>query len=188
MEVKRYKMIRKRRREARTDYNKRIALLKGGIPRVVIRKSNRCIVAQIVSFTPTGDKVLTGAHSRELIKYEWQPRSNIPTAYLTGMLLAKKAKQLKLDRLVLDMGLYKPVKSNVIFAAAKGAADNGLKLSHGIEFDEKRLSGAHIAEYANMLKKDQAMFSRQFSGYEKSKFDASKINENFEKAKAKLKE
>ena len=183
-----YRMIRKRRRMAVTDYRKRVALLLGGMPRVVIRKSNRNITMQIISFQPTGDKVAVGINSSELKKYEWAPRSNTPTAYLTGLALAQKAKKLNLEEAVVDIGIYKPGKASVIFAAAKGAADGGLKVRNNIEFDEKRIRGMHIADYAKLIKPDKERYSRQFSGYSEVKFNVEGMEALFENAKKKIME
>jgi ribosomal protein L18 len=36
-----YRMVRRRRRTAETDYLKRVKELKGGVARLVVRKSNR---------------------------------------------------------------------------------------------------------------------------------------------------
>ncbi|MFI5412700.1 MAG: 50S ribosomal protein L18 [Candidatus Micrarchaeales archaeon] len=181
-----YRMIKKRRRTALTDYSKRVALLMGNMPRVVIRKSNRSITLQIVNFEPAGDKVVATANSKELMKFNWAPRSNIPTAYLTGLLLASKAKKLNLNEIVVDIGLSKPQKSSVMFAAAKGVADGGLKVLNSIEFDEKRLKGSHISEYAKLIKSDAETYKRQFSGYTEQKFEVEKLSENFESAKKKI--
>lgn len=182
-----YRMIKKRRRQALTDYRKRIALLQGGMPRMVVRKSNRGIMAQIINFEPTGDKVMASVNSSQLRQFGWEPRSNTPTSYLTGLMLARVAKKANITQgLVLDNGLYKPGKASVIFAAAKGAADGGLKLAQNIEFDTKRLSGEHIAGYANAIKGDSAKYTKQFSGYGEKNFDVSKINALFEAAKKKI--
>lgn len=175
--------IKKRRSQALTDYRKRVALLTGGRPRVVVRKSNRSVLVQIIDFHPEGDKVLTSATSNLLRKFGWEPRGNIPTAYLTGFAAARIAqtKNLKLDSLVLDIGLSKPQKSSVVFAAAKGAVDGGLKIASNIEFDANRLNGAHIANYAKSQK-------GKFTGYAEKKFDPERMVESFEAAKKKLME
>lgn len=180
-----YKAIKKRRRLALTDYSKRIAMLKSDLPRMVVRRSNRGILAQVVVFQPEGDRVLTSVSSKMLGKFDWQPRSNTPTAYLTGLMLAKRAKKLEIKELVLDIGLSKPGRSAVAFAAAKGAADGGLPVLNGITIDEKRLRGGHIADYAKSIKgKPEAV--RQFSGYAEQKVDPEKIGEMFENAKKKI--
>jgi large subunit ribosomal protein L18 len=176
----RFRMIKNRRRSSVTDYKRRIALLKSRLNRVVVRKSNRSIRMQIVEYTEKGDRILASAGSGELAAMQWQPRANIPTAYLTGMLLAKKAKGMATQEMVLDTGLYKPIKSSVVFAAAKGAIDGGLKIANNIEFDEKRLSGQHISEYAKAAGKDK------FSGYRKANFDAQRMKEIFEELKKKI--
>jgi large subunit ribosomal protein L18 len=173
-------MIRKRRRDSTTDYRSRVAMLKGGLPRVVVRKSNRSIKMQVVEYAEKGDRILASADSRELIAMKWQPRANIPTAYLTGLLLAKKARGIKAEGMVLDTGLYKPIKSSVVFAAAKGAIDGGLKLANSIEFDEKRLAGQHIQDYAKGEGKDA------FTAYKKESFDAQRITEIFESVKKQI--
>lgn len=170
-----YRMIRKRRRSSVTNYRKRISSLKGGMLRVVIRRSNKAIAMQVIEYHGEGDRIIASANSKELKGKGWEPRCNIPTAYLTGMLLASKLKDKKLDY-VLDIGLYRPVKGSVIFAAAKGFKDNGANLHESIDFDNARLSGAHIAAYAN---KDGA----KFTGYAKSGFDAKGIDKKFGEVK-----
>lgn len=176
-------MIRHRRRTASTNYRKRIASLKGGLKRLVVRKSNKAVTVQAIEYEASGDRVIASANSRELRAIGWEPRCNIPTAYLTGMLLAKK---LNNDRseFVLDIGLYRPVSGSVIFAAAKGFKDNGAGLRSSIEFDEKRLSGAHIAAHAGSLSNED--YKSRFSSYAKSGFDAKGISEKFESVKKSL--
>lgn len=168
-----YRMIRRRRRTSDTDYKRRVELLKGGMPRLVVRKSNRAIKLQVVEYSGESDHIIASANSSELRAMGWEPKSNIPTAYLTGLLISKKygAKPA-----VLDSGLYKPIKGAVIFAAAKGAQDGGMKLIANIEFDENRLSGAHIASYAKENPK-------AYSAYAKAKFDVREIKSKFESTK-----
>lgn len=169
-------MIRKRRRSAETDYTKRVKQLKGGMPRLVVRRSNRAIIMQIIEYSENGDKILASVTSRELRKLGWEPRSNLPTAYLTGLLLAKKWSK---SDVALDIGLYKPVKGSIIFAAAKGAQDGGVKVRGEIEIDEARLSGAHIENYAKEHKE-------KFSDYAKANFDAASMKSRFEAMKSSI--
>ncbi len=140
-------MIRRRRREGRTNYAKRIKLLKGNMPRLVVRKTNRRIIMQICNYDEKGDRTIAMADSNELKQYGWDAKVNTPTAYLTGMLMATKAKGLSIDECILDTGLNKPLKSSVVFAAAYGAKENGLNVRANIEFDEKRIRGEHIDSY-----------------------------------------
>jgi large subunit ribosomal protein L18 len=175
------RFLRSRRREAITNYKKRVAMLKSGIPRVVVRKSNRQITAQLIGYKENGDIVLASANSKELKGMGWEPRSNMPTAYLTGMLLAKKAKKLAEKGCTLDIGLARPVKNSVVFAAAKGSQDGGLSIRFNAEIDANRIKGAHIARYAAM--KHQA---QQFTHYAKAGFDVAKIGDTFETVKKKI--
>lgn len=172
-----YRMIRHRRIGSKTNYRKRIALLKGGMLRVVVRRSNKSITMQVIEYDGKGDKIVAYANSRELKGKGWEPRCNIPTAYLTGMLLASKLKD-KASDFVLDLGLYRPVKGSVIFAAAKGFKDNGANLHEKIEFDSARLSGKHISGYAN-----SADEKSKFTGYAKSGFDVKNMEKQFETVK-----
>ena len=63
-----YTFIRKRRKEAVTDYARRVRLLKGGKNRLVIRRSNRGIIAQAVKYSVDGDMTVSTARSEELSK------------------------------------------------------------------------------------------------------------------------
>lgn len=137
----------KRKLEGRTDYRKRLALVKSGLPRLVIRKSLNNITVQVVNYETKGDKVLVSAHSRELLKLGWKGRKrNLPAAYLTGLLCGKKAKEKNIENAILDMGLYTAVRGNVVYAALKGAADAGLNVPHdeAVMPPEDRLRGKHI--------------------------------------------
>ena len=176
-------MIRNRKRTSLTNYKKRIAQLKSNSKRLVVRKSNRAIAMQVIEYERNGDKILASVNSRELKALGWEPRCNIPTAYLTGMLLASKLKD-KAEEYILDIGLYRPVKSSVIFAAAKGFKDNGANLNSNIEFDEKRLSGEHIAKYAADAKDE--VYKAQFSDYIKNNFDAKEIIVKFDALKKQI--
>lgn len=137
----------KRKLEGRTDYRKRLALLKSGMPRLVIRKSLNNITVQVINYETSGDRVIASAHSNELLKLGWKGRKrNLPAAYLVGLLCGKKAREKKTDKAILDMGLYTAVKGNVIFAALKGAVDAGLNVPHdaAVMPPEDRIRGKHI--------------------------------------------
>ncbi len=139
----------RRRREGKTDYRKRLALLKSGRPRVVVRKSNKNIRVQFAVYDVTGDKIVTSAIGSELKKYGWDySLSNTPAAYLTGLLAGKKALKKGIKEGVLDIGLYTPRKGARIFAALKGVVDAGIEVPYGEEIvpSEDRLYGKHISE------------------------------------------
>ena len=56
-----YEVPFRRRREKKTNYEKRLALVKGEKPIMVVRRSNRYITVQFVEFNPKGDKTVTGS-------------------------------------------------------------------------------------------------------------------------------
>ncbi len=137
----------KRRMEGKTDYDNRLALLKSGKARLVVRKSLNYITAQITLFEKKGDKVIVSANSRELKKIGWDfSCDNLPAAYLTGLLIGKKSLQSKVNEAVLDAGLYTSVKGSRIYAAAKGAKDAGLDIPIAEEIlpTDERIKGEHI--------------------------------------------
>lgn len=140
-------MPHRRRREGKTDYRKRLALVKSKKLRLVVRKSNNGVTCQIVEYGHAGDKTLVHADTFELKKLGWTgPTGNIPAAYLTGMLCAKRALEKKLGEAILDIGLYRNTKGNRLFAALKGAVDGGLSIPHSKEAfpSDDRISGKHI--------------------------------------------
>ena len=65
------KTLKRRRKEAKTDYGIRLKLLKSGVPRIVFRKSNRYIIAQYVTSNEAQDRVVVGITSKILLKYGW---------------------------------------------------------------------------------------------------------------------
>ena len=140
----------RRKREGRTDYKKRLVLLKSGLPRLIIRASNKSMQAQLATYEADGDKIIATVHATELKKHGWNlSTGNLPAAYLTGMLLAQKAKKANItDDVIIDIGLQKHHKGGRLYAVAKGAIDGGLKVRVGEDVlpTEERVSGAHIDE------------------------------------------
>ena len=59
-----YKVAFRRRLEGKTNYKKRLELVKSGLPRLAVRKSNKFVLVQIIKFGRTGDNVLAQANSR----------------------------------------------------------------------------------------------------------------------------
>jgi large subunit ribosomal protein L18 len=180
----------RRKREGKTNYKKRLGLLKSGKPRLVVRPSLKNITIQIVKYEPKGDKVIVGVSSKSLAKMGWKASlSNTPAAYLTGMLLAKKAADKKVENLIFDIGLIQSVKGSKVFAALKGAVDGGLKipLSKEVMPDETRINGSHISEYAKKLKQEsKEKYERHFSAYIKAGFNPEDLPKAFEDTKKKI--
>ena len=138
----------KRRVEGKTNYRKRLALLKSGKVRLVIRKSLSNISVQLVNFNPNGDQTIASAVSSELKKFGWTRTGNIPAAYLTGLLAGKKAKEKNVTEAVLDLGLQTSTKGSRIYAALKGVVDAGVNIPHSKDIlpSDDRIKGKHISE------------------------------------------
>jgi len=145
----RYRVPFRRRREGKTDYRKRLKLLLSGKPRVVVRKTLKHTIVQVIDFDIKGDRVLASAHSTELKKYGWQANTgNLPASYLTGLLCGKKALEKGIKEGVLDIGLHSPVKGSRVFATLKGLVDAGMEIPHSEEVfpQEERIRGEHISK------------------------------------------
>jgi len=144
-----YRVKMRRRREGKTNYRKRLAYLKSGKPRAVVRKTLKYIIVQIVEYHEDGDRILVGLTSKKLKDYGWSGSfKNTSAAYLTGYLAGKLALQKGIKEAILDIGLQRPVKGSRVFAALKGLLDAGLEIPHGEDIfpSEERIKGLHISE------------------------------------------
>ncbi len=175
--------MERRRREGRTDYVARLAMLKSGKPRLVIRKTSRHINASLIDFDLKGDKVLANCSSSELGGFGWKgSMKNTSAAYLTGLLLSRKAGGVEA---IVDIGLQTSTKGNRLYAVSKGALDGGLKVNIGdLIPSEDRIKGKHIADYAKSLGDGER--SKIFSGYRKSGADPREMDKMFEEVKTKI--
>lgn len=163
----RYKVPFRRRRQGKTDYYLRRKLIISRKKRLIIRKSSKHIQLQIIEAEMTGDKTLAHAHSKDLAKVGWHLScGNLPAAYLSGLLLAKKAKENKLDgeELILDIGPTVMQYGTRTFAALKGAVDGGLNIAHSdVVFPtDERISGKHIDDYMTSITKNEEDSIYQF--------------------------
>ena len=76
----------RRRREGTTDYRKRLALLKSGLPRAVVRVTNRQVLIQVTRFAKQGDQIIAAVSSQQLGALGWKGSgTSIPAAYLSGL-------------------------------------------------------------------------------------------------------
>jgi large subunit ribosomal protein L5e len=170
----RYQVKYRRRREGKTDYYARKRLVtqaknKYNAPkyRLVVRFTNKDIIAQVVYARLQGDFVLTQAHSRELPKYGIKHGlTNWAAAYATGLLISRRAltklgladkyegvtqpdgtisltQALEEDdaprpfKCYLDVGLKRTSTGSRVFGALKGASDGGMFIPHS----DKRFPG-----------------------------------------------
>jgi large subunit ribosomal protein L18 len=143
----------RRRREGRTNYRTRLALLKSQETRLVVRRTNGNVIVQFVDWTQTGDAVKATAVAQELKGMGWEGSAkNTPAAYLTGLLAGKRAAQAGVESAVLDIGRHTPTKGSRVFAALKGVLDAGIDVPHGGEDiypSEERISGAFLELESN---------------------------------------
>ncbi len=153
-----YEMPMRRRREDRTDYGKRLELLKSGQLRAVVRISNRHATVQFVAYTPSGDETVVTAVSQQLEDMGWDNNTgNLPAAYLTGFLAGTKALADGAERAVPDMGVRDQQYASRAYAALQGVRDAGIEMSiddavlPGLE----RVQGEHAEDYESSGIADQ---------------------------------
>ena len=164
----------KRRMEAKTDYHARQKMIlqdkdKFRTPkyRLIVRFTNKHVIAQIAYSEIVGDHIICSANSSELPKYGIKlGLKNYAAAYATGLLLARRVlTQLKMEKfeglndaakigedftqeeveerrpfkVILDVGLARTTTGSKIFAVMKGVCDGGVYVPHS----PKRFVGAN---------------------------------------------
>jgi len=160
---RRFQVKYRRRREAKTDYYARKRLItqdknkyKSPKYRLVVRVTNRDVIAQIVAADLTHDVVVASAYSHELPRYGVKfGLTNYAAAYCTGLLLARRINakfnlsyegNTNIDgedfnvepaeegaapfKALLDVGLARTTTGARIFGVLKGATDGGLDVPH----------------------------------------------------------
>jgi large subunit ribosomal protein L18 len=182
-----YRVPLRRRREGKTDYQARKALVISRKLRLVTRGSLKNANVQIIQAKPEGDFVLAAANSKELVKlFGWKaPTGNIPAAYLTGLLCGLKAKSKGVKEAILDIGLGAPTKGARVFAMLSGVVDAGVSVPHSDEkLVKERYKGDQIAKYAKKLGAGSDEYNKKFSAYIAAGVAPEKLPEHFTKVKA----
>ncbi len=154
------KVQKRRRRENKTDYLKRLKLLKSKSPRIIFRKTNKYIIAQYITSKEAKDKIELGLTSKKLEEYGWPDEFNgslksIPASYLTGLLIGKEIINKKLKMPVVDFGMIRVLSKNRTYAFLKGLIDAGVKINCPEENfpDEERISGKNMKkDFSNIFK------------------------------------
>ncbi|MBI2628788.1 50S ribosomal protein L18 [Candidatus Pacearchaeota archaeon] len=160
------KTIKKRKQQGKTDYKARLTMLKSGLPRVVIRKTNKYINIQYVKSENAHDKSIFSISSKELLKKGWPKEASgslksIPAAYITGFIAGKEIiKKDKNSKVLLDMGLLRNIHGSRIYSALKGIVDAGVN----IPYDKKCFPSDERIEGKNLNKKLQEAFIKTISG------------------------
>merc|ERR1712142_448569 len=164
---KRFQVKFRRRREGKTDFFARKRLVvqdknKYNTPkyRMIVRFTNKDVIAQVAYARLEGDVVVCAAYSHELPRYGVNVGlTNYAAAYCTGLLLARRLLtklnlaeiyegQIEVDgdeynveslddkpaafRANLDVGLSRTTTGARVFGALKGAVDGGLEINHSM--------------------------------------------------------
>jgi len=147
------KTIKRRRKESKTDYLKRIKILKSESPRIVFRKTNKYITAQYVLSKGAQDKVVFGVTSKKLLRYGWPKElegslKSISAAYLLGFLMGKKIIKERLGKPIVDFGMNRTIHKSKPYAFLKGLIDSGIKINCPEEAfpKEERIRGKNLIE------------------------------------------
>jgi len=186
---KRYQVKPRRRRNGKTDFRARKRLTvqdknKYNTPkyRLIVRFTNKDIVAQIAYSRIEGDYVIASAYAHELPRYGIKTGlTNYAAAYATGLLLARRhLKKMQLDKeyvgvekvdgedynvedsgekgpfkAVLDVGLARTSTGAKVFAVMKGVTDGGIDVPHS----ESRFAGydGEAKEYSAETHRDRIL-------------------------------
>ena len=184
-----YNLTLKRNRQRKTNYRKRASLLLSRRHFIVVKISDQNVSCQFLKPTLKGDIVISSAHSRELRKYGWKGSMNsLPACYLTGLLLGKKTLAKGSDNAILYTG--RDSFTSRIAACLKGIVVAGVNVpvSEDTLPSDDRTNGKHIAEYARILKGNQAKYNSIFSALIKDGLDPEEYPSHFEATKQKISE
>jgi len=179
----------RRKREGRTYYKKRLKMLLSSKSRLVVRKSLKNLQVSVIKYGNKGDQVVFTVNSNSLNKLGWNGGTgNLPSAYLTGLLAGKKAIEEGINEAILDLGFNESTKGSRLYAALAGVIDAGLKVPFNPQVlpTKDRISGEHIAKYANILKDNKLKYEKQFSIYLKKGLSPEDIVRNFNETMVKI--
>ena len=182
-----YNSTFRRIREGKTNYRKREKLLMGRKDFVTVNVTNQNVTAQLIRPNLQGDMVMASVHSNELLSFGWKgSRKNIPSCYLVGLLLGKRCLKKKLSSAILYIG--KRHFTTKIAACLKGLSEAGLELPFPEDIipPEQRIQGSHIAEYANNLKSNDALYKSRFSSNLGLGLEPEKYSSHFSEVKDRI--
>ncbi len=180
----------RRKREGKTNYDRRIKLLKSNQIRLLVSYGSKDIRAQAIKFNLKGDEVLADANAKSLKGFGWDfSCSNLPASYLFGYYFGKLLIEKGISNVIFDTGVVTPKSGGKYYSFAKGIIDS--KVSMNINPDifpsDERIKGTHIEGYAKTLK-ENGLYDKRYSAHLKLKADAEKIKEAFDKVLEKIKQ
>lgn len=182
-----FRTYHRRRREKKTDYSKRLNLLRSEKTRIVLRRTLAGMSIQFVDYKTDGDQTKVSAVAADLKKFGWKIHTgNIPSSYLIGLIAGLRAKSVGIEEAILDVGLQTSTKGSRIYAALKGIIDAGINIPYSEEIlpDDARISGDHIAKYAGLL--DDAKKKKLFSKYIAAGVNPEDVSKHFSDVKQKI--
>ncbi len=142
---------KRRRKENKTDYKNRLNLLKSGLKRIVIRRTNKYFLIQLVESREARDKVIVSTSSRELLKEGFNKKytgslKSIPAGYLTALLFSSKVD--KNENYIIDIGMARNIYGNRNSAVIKGLIDGNLKINVDKKIfpTDDRIKGSHLKD------------------------------------------
>jgi len=144
---------------------------------LIVRRTNKHVIAQVATYDPSGDKILTSAHTRELTNFGYTLGTNNMSAnYLLGLLAGVRITSTKIPLVIADFGLQHVTHKGNLYAFLKGVHDAGVPIPVREDFfpDPGRISGNHIEAYAK---------TASGTTFAKTKQDAQKATAIFAKAK-----
>lgn len=147
MVKKNYVPIFRRRREGKTDYRKRRGIIVGEKEFLTVSISGKYVYGQIHRASSNGDFTICSATSLSLAKIAgWKGYSkNLPSAYLTGYLLGKRALAKNISNLVFYSGIDRFVHGSRIASLLNGAKEAGLNVMVDKKsLPDEKLSLIHI--------------------------------------------
>lgn len=145
------RLAKKRRIENKTDYAKRLKLLKGETPRIVFRKTNKYVLAQYIHSKEAQDYVEIEASSKRLLTKGWPEEfkgslKSIPASYLTGYLIGTLIVREKKKTPIMDFGMARTLHKTKVYAFLKGLKDAGVKIKceENLFPEESKIKGVNL--------------------------------------------
>lgn len=140
-----------RRKQNKTDYLKRLNLLKGKCPRVIFRKTNKYLIAQYAISREAQDSIEIEVNSKKLLMKGWPKEfagslKSIPASYLTGYLMGILIKKEKKETPIVDFGMMRVLHKTKAYAFLKGLKESGVKIVCDEEFfpNEEKIIGKNM--------------------------------------------
>ena len=145
------RLVKRRRRECKTNYLRRLKILKSERPILVFRRTNKYSTAQYVLSHEAQDKVEFTFSSKMLLKHGWPEKAkgslkSVSASYLTGFLAGKILLKEKKESPIVDFGMIQTLHKTKVFAFLKGLIDAGIDVSCKEECfpEENRIKGEHL--------------------------------------------